>query len=66
MSAGRLLYGDTFAKSLYMLGQIYEEKGMQDEAIEHYERFLSIWNEADPSLPEVADARKRLTALQSQ
>lgn len=49
-----------------MLGQIYEEKGMQDETIEHYERFLSIWNEADPSLPEVADARKRLTALQSQ
>ncbi len=65
LSTGRLLYGDIFAKSLYMLGKIYEEKGMKDEAIEHYEKFLSLWNEADPSIPEIVDARKRLTTLKS-
>ncbi len=66
LSTGRLLYGDIFAKSLYMLGKIYEQKRMQDEAIEHYEKFLSIWSEADPSITEIIDARKRLTALKSQ
>ncbi len=66
LSTGRLLYGDIFAMSLYMLGKIYEEKGMEEEAIEHYEKFLSLWNGADPSVTEVADARKRLTALKSQ
>lgn len=65
LTTGRLLYGEIFAKSLYMLGKIYEEKGMQDEAIEHYEKFLSLWNKADLSFPEVADAKKRLTALKS-
>ena len=66
MSTGRLIYGDIFAKSLYMLGKIYEEKGMKDEAIEHYEKFLSLWSEADPSISEMTDAGKRLTSLKSQ
>jgi tetratricopeptide (TPR) repeat protein len=66
LSTGRLLYGDIFAKSLYMLGKIYEQKSMEDEAIEHYEKFLSLWGEADPSITEIVDAKKRLTALKSQ
>jgi len=66
LSTGRLFYGDIYTKSFYMLGKIYEEKGMGDEAIEHYEKFLTLWNEADPSTTEIVDARKRLTALKSQ
>ena len=66
LSTGRLLYGDIFTMSLYMLGKIYEEKGMEDEAIEHYEKFLSLWNGADTSVTESGDAKKRLTALKSQ
>ncbi len=66
LSTGRLLYGDIFAKSLYMLGKTYEQKSMEDEAIELYEKFLSLWNEADPSITEIIDAKKRLTALKSQ
>jgi len=46
LSTGRLFYGDIYTKSFYMLGKIYEEKEMGDEAIEHYEKFLTLWNEA--------------------
>ncbi len=49
-----------------MLGKIYEEKEWKGKAIEHYEKFLELWKDADPGIPEVTDAKKRLEALQSQ
>ena len=57
---GRLDYGDIYAKSFYMLGKIYEVQGDTVKAIEHYEKFLDLWKDADPGLPEVDDARQRL------
>ncbi len=47
-----------------MLGKIYEEKGLKGNAIEHYEKFLDLWKDADPGIAEVEDARKRLAGLQ--
>ena len=50
----------------YMLGKIYEQQVDTNKAIEHYEKFLSPWKDADPGTAEVADARERLAGLKSQ
>jgi serine/threonine protein kinase/tetratricopeptide (TPR) repeat protein len=60
---GRLNYGDIYAKSFYMLGKIYEELGKKREARRNYERFLDLWKNADPGLPEVEDAKARRAEL---
>jgi tetratricopeptide (TPR) repeat protein len=63
LTTGRLDYGDIFAKSFYMLGKIYEQQGETTTAIEHYEKFLSFWKDADPGIAKVQDARKRLKGI---
>jgi hypothetical protein len=44
---------------------LYEERGWPGKAIEHYEKFLDLWKDADPGITEVEDARKRLAGLKS-
>ncbi|NOR14213.1 MAG: tetratricopeptide repeat protein [Candidatus Aminicenantes bacterium] len=63
LTPGDMFYGDIYTKSFYMLGKIYEEQGDSAKAIEHYEKFLYLWKEADPGLAEVEDARTRLRGL---
>jgi hypothetical protein len=36
---------------------------VEGETIENYEKFLSLWMDANPGIAEVEDARKRLTGL---
>jgi serine/threonine protein kinase/Tfp pilus assembly protein PilF len=63
LTTGRLWDGDIYAKAFYMLGKINEELGDSAKAIEHYEKFLDLWKDADAGLLEVDDARKRLSKI---
>ena len=54
---------DVFSKAFYKLGLVYEQQGDSAKAIEHYEKFLDLWKDADPGISEVEDARKWLGEL---
>ena len=60
---GKLQWGDIYTKSFYKLGKICEQQGDNAKATENYEKFLSLWKDADPGIAEVVDARKRLAGL---
>jgi serine/threonine protein kinase/tetratricopeptide (TPR) repeat protein len=47
----------------YRLGRVLEEKGDKAGAAVEFRKFLEYWKDADPTHPELADARKRLAAL---
>jgi hypothetical protein len=44
---------------------MYKKQSNLAKAIEHDERFLELWKDADPGIAEVVDARKRLAGLKS-
>ena len=63
LALGRLWSGDIYATSFYWLGRIAEKRGNIAEAGKRYREFLDLWKDADPGLPEVEDAKKRLAGL---
>jgi len=63
LTVGRRERGEIYARSFYMLGKICEQQGDTAKAIENYEKFLTLWKDADSGIAEVEDAKERLDAL---
>jgi tetratricopeptide (TPR) repeat protein len=60
------VWATTAVKAYYLLGLAYEKSGWNKKAIEKYEEFLDIWKNADPGIPEVADAKERVKKLRAE
>ena len=58
-----MFYGHIYAKSHFMLGKIYQQRGMNAEAIRSYRTFLDLWREADSKAPDLEEARGALRDL---
>jgi serine/threonine protein kinase/predicted Zn-dependent protease len=54
-----------YVRSFYKLGQVLERKGDKAGAVRSYHNFLDLWKDADPGMPEVEDAKRRLAGLQN-
>ena len=65
LTSGRLSHGDVYSRAYYMLGKIDERRGDRRRAVDEYRKFLELWKDADPGLPEVADAAKALAGLEA-
>ncbi len=66
LSAGRMTWGGIYARSFYMLGKIYQMQNRTELAIQSFQKFLILWENADPDLVEIDDAKRRLIELQSR
>jgi tetratricopeptide (TPR) repeat protein/tRNA A-37 threonylcarbamoyl transferase component Bud32 len=54
---------DVWDLAPYELAMLYEKRGETAEAARYYGRFLELWKSADPDIPEVGEAKRRLAAL---
>ena len=50
-------------KAYYYLAQAYDKSGWKQKAIDKYTEFLEIWKNADAGIPEIEDAKVRLSKL---
>jgi tetratricopeptide (TPR) repeat protein len=55
-----------YPKSFYLLGKLNEAKKNRTGAVAYYEKFLTIWKDADEDLLELIDAKKRLARLKKK
>lgn len=61
----RICIPDWRIKMHYYLAVAYEQSRWYDKARQQYVEFLKLWNKADPGMPEIKDAKTRLTRLES-
>jgi hypothetical protein len=47
-------------RSVYLLAQLYEQRGDLDRARQHYARFVALWGDGDMEREWVSDARSKL------
>jgi serine/threonine protein kinase/Flp pilus assembly protein TadD len=60
---GRLNNSLIYVTGFYELGKLCHETGLRDKARENFTKFLFFWKAADPGIPQVEDAKKRLKEL---
>jgi tetratricopeptide (TPR) repeat protein len=58
-SSERVFDLDAYARSFYLLGQLYERRGDVTRAREQYSRFLDLWRDGDLERGWVAEAQKK-------
>jgi tetratricopeptide (TPR) repeat protein len=63
---GRQFYGDVYALRFYHLARSFEAEGLTEEAIEYYEEFLDIWKDAEPGIPELDSASRKLSEYKNR
>jgi tetratricopeptide (TPR) repeat protein len=63
LHGGRLQHPDLYALAHYSVGRIRQTQGDVEGAKKAYTKFLALWKDADPGLPEVEEAKARLAAL---
>jgi tetratricopeptide (TPR) repeat protein len=63
LTMGRFMFAGLYVKAFYRLGRIAEQLGDVAAARENYGKFLDFLKNADPGIPEVKDAQKRLAGL---
>jgi tetratricopeptide (TPR) repeat protein/tRNA A-37 threonylcarbamoyl transferase component Bud32 len=51
-------------RALRRLGELYEEKGNREKALDYYGRFVTLWKDADPELqPQIREIKARMAKL---
>jgi tetratricopeptide (TPR) repeat protein len=59
--------GGHLAHGYLRLGELYEERGDREKAIEYYGKFVDLWEDADPELqPWVTEARDAMARLSAE
>jgi tetratricopeptide (TPR) repeat protein len=52
------------AFSFRRLGELYEEQGNKEKALDYYGRLVQLWKDADPELqPQVKEVKDRMVKL---
>ncbi|HEY0930559.1 MAG TPA: hypothetical protein VGE27_11625, partial [Gemmatimonas sp.] len=53
-----------YVRQFALRGKLYEQLGDKTKAVEAYERFLALWQEAeDPLQPQLREAREAIARL---
>jgi len=64
-SADHIFIGVLEPRYVLELARLLDQVGDQAAARDEYQRFLELWKDADPDLPELAEARTRLAQLET-
>ena len=63
MPSYRVLVTRDVTESASFIVEAETPQAANDKAVEQYETFLEIWQNADPGLAEIEDAKERLANL---